>query len=51
VKRLLREFFRRNRTLFPSGKDVVVIAKPQAGRLAYANVADELTRALKRCIP
>lgn len=44
VKRLLREVFRRTRIAPPL--DLVVIAKPGAKTLTYAQAANELARAL-----
>lgn len=45
VKRVMREVFRRNRELFPSGCDIVVIAKSSAPSLGYAEALDEVRRA------
>jgi ribonuclease P protein component len=45
VKRLVREVFRRNRELFPSDCDIVLVARPGAERLDYATVKSELERA------
>jgi ribonuclease P protein component len=42
VKRVLREVFRKNRGLFPSGCDVVIIAKRGADALGYAEAASEI---------
>ena len=41
VRRLVREFFRRNRSLI-GNLDVVVIAKPTAAEVTFANVDHEL---------
>jgi ribonuclease P protein component len=50
VKRLLREVFRQCRTEISPPVDVVVIAKPGADSLTYAQAATELARALHlRC--
>jgi ribonuclease P protein component len=46
VKRLLREVFRHHRAALPSPMDLVVIAKPGADTLTYAEVASEFARAL-----
>jgi ribonuclease P protein component len=46
VKRLLREVFRQRRGALRQPIDVVVIAKPGANTLSYAQVAAELSRAL-----
>ena len=45
VKRLLREVFRRERGLFPSGAEVVVIAKAQTPIDDFAAVRAELAQA------
>jgi ribonuclease P protein component len=42
IKRVLREVFRRNRALFPSGCDVVVIAKDRAPGLTYDDTRAEM---------
>jgi ribonuclease P protein component len=46
-KRLIREFYRRNKGLFIAS-DYNVIAKPGAAQLAYQDVIQELTDALQR---
>jgi ribonuclease P protein component len=48
VKRVVREVFRCNRSQFPSGTDVVVIAKDGAPSLSRAEVERELLEALSR---
>jgi ribonuclease P protein component len=45
VKRLIREVYRRNRELFPSDCDVVLVARPGSDGLDYASVHAELVRA------
>jgi ribonuclease P protein component len=45
VKRLLREAFRQQRTLFPDGADVVVIAKSGCLPLSLRQVQNELVQA------
>jgi ribonuclease P protein component len=47
VKRLVREFFRQQRSCLTAEKDIVVIARPQAAELSYAEVTRELAAALK----
>ena len=48
VKRLIREWFRRERSAIGAGWDIVVIARPAAARLAGASAAfAELKRALR----
>jgi len=46
VKRRLREIFRRDRQRLLSDHDLVIIAKPGAGTLSYAEIARELTAAV-----
>ena len=46
-KRLIREFYRLNKTLFLAA-DYNIIAKPGAARLEYTVLVQELTRALQR---
>jgi ribonuclease P protein component len=43
LKRLIREFFRRNKDLFPAGHDVVVMAKKNIPPLTYLEAQRELT--------
>ena len=47
LKRYVREIFRQQRFALPRPVDVVVIAKPGAHRLSYAQAATELERALE----
>ncbi|MBI4515145.1 MAG: ribonuclease P protein component [Deltaproteobacteria bacterium] len=47
VKRWVREWFRRHRTLVMPVQDVVVIARPGAAEIGYLEVATELARALR----
>jgi ribonuclease P protein component len=42
VKRIVREVFRRNRDLFPSGCDVVVIARKGAPEIGYHEALAEI---------
>jgi ribonuclease P protein component len=44
IKRLAREVFRRNRSLFPSGCDLVLVARAGADRLDYAALRSELVQ-------
>jgi ribonuclease P protein component len=46
-KRLIREFYRLNKTLFLAA-DYNIIAKPGAARLEFTVLVQELTRALQR---
>lgn len=48
IKRVVREVFRRNRSLFPQAHDVVFIAKRGAYPIDYETVLDEVRRAAKR---
>jgi ribonuclease P protein component len=47
VKRVVREVFRQHRVDLMPPTDMVVIAKPGADTLTYAQVAGELARALE----
>ncbi len=47
IRRLVREFFRRHRTQLDSPHDVLIIARPGAAAIGYADVARELSRALR----
>ena len=47
IKRVLREVFRRNRAFFPSGCDVVAIAKDRAPGLAYEDARTEVETAAR----
>jgi len=42
VKRLIREFFRLHKDLFPRGYDFVISAKKDAGDLDFWNIQEEL---------
>jgi ribonuclease P protein component len=42
VKRLIREFFRLHKTLFPQGYDIVIAAKKDAGDLDFWKIKEEL---------
>lgn len=48
LKRLIREFFRRNKNLFPADHDVVIMAKKNIPPLSYRETAEELTELLLR---
>lgn len=50
TKRLIREFFRRNKNLFPAGHDVVVMAKRNLPPLSYQETEQELTELFHRKI-
>jgi ribonuclease P protein component len=47
VRRLVRECFRRLRPRLDPPRDVLVIARPGAPAIAYADVVHELSRALR----
>jgi ribonuclease P protein component len=47
IRRLVRDVFRRRRETIVPPRDVLVIARPGAGSLDYADVDHELTRALR----
>lgn len=48
IKRLIREFFRLNKGLFPDQHDVVIMAKRSIPPLTYQDVCDELTELFTR---
>jgi ribonuclease P protein component len=47
VKRLVREFFRRHQHRIVPAQDVLVIARPSAATVTYADVTRELGKALQ----
>jgi len=47
VKRLMREFFRRNKERLPRSTDYMIVGKKGAQDLPYSRVADELSALLK----
>ncbi len=51
IKRVVREVFRRNRTLFPGGHDFVFIAKRGSTDVAYDSLLSELQRAARKLQP
>jgi len=46
IKRLLREFFRLNKSKLPASQDIVVIAKRGVSPLTYRDVSTELSDCL-----
>lgn len=42
AKRLIREFFRRNKDVLPPSTDYIIVAKKGAQNLQYAQVVEEL---------
>lgn len=48
IKRLLREYFRLNKDLFPAGCDVVLMARKNIPPLTYREICAELTRLIER---
>jgi ribonuclease P protein component len=48
VKRRIREWFRRQQTSVPGGKDVVVIARASAARTSPVDAARDLDAALRQ---
>ncbi|HDQ04217.1 MAG TPA: ribonuclease P protein component [Deltaproteobacteria bacterium] len=48
IKRLIREFFRLNKALFPEGCDVIVMARKDMPQLSYPEVCRELTDLFER---
>ena len=51
IKRVVREVFRLNRSLFPASHDVVFIAKRGADRIDYASLLSEVERAARKLRP
>lgn len=51
VRRLVREFFRRNQTALVPPRDVLVIARPGAALLRYDDVVRELASPLGLAVP
>ena len=48
IKRLIREFFRLNKALFPTEHDVVIMAKRNIPPLTYLEACKELTELFTR---
>jgi len=48
VKRIIREFFRLNKKLFPQNSDIVVTVKPGAVDQTYHSISKELNAVLSR---
>jgi ribonuclease P protein component len=48
IKRLIREFFRLNKSLFPDDHDVIIMAKREFPLLTYKQTCDELTELFTR---
>jgi ribonuclease P protein component len=48
IKRLIREFFRLNKALFPAGQDLVIMAKRDVPPLTYQEACRELTELFTR---
>jgi ribonuclease P protein component len=48
VKRLIREAYRRDKVAFPVGTELVVVARPEAAKVAYAAVVAELAEVGRR---
>ena len=51
IKRMVREVFRRNRSLFPPAHDLVFIAKRGAPGIDYHSLLQELQLAAKKLHP
>ena len=43
-RRLIREVFRRNKHVLPSGTDIVFIVSPRIAKSSYQDVAQQVTR-------
>ena len=48
IKRLIREFFRLNKSLFPDKHDVIIMAKKNVPPLTYQEACHELTELFTR---
>lgn len=48
VKRLVREVYRRHKSAFPVGTELVVIARSEAAKIAYADALRELCEVGRR---
>lgn len=48
VKRLVREAYRRQKADFPVGTELVVVARPEAAKVAYTAVVSELAEVGRR---
>lgn len=48
IKRLIREYFRLNKELFPEKHDVVIMAKRNIPPLTYRDACNELTELFTR---
>ena len=48
VKRRVREFFRLNKTDFPQGYDIVIVAKKDASYLDFWKIKEELGTAFRK---
>lgn len=46
IKRLLREIYRRNKQIFPSGYDYILIAKSHIGSVTYHDLYQEIEKVL-----
>jgi len=44
IKRIVRELFRLNKSFFPDGYDIVIVARRDASHLSYYMASDELFR-------
>ena len=44
IKRVLRELFRLNKSRFPEGYDIVIVARKDASHLSYQTVSEECLR-------
>jgi ribonuclease P protein component len=51
IKRVVREVFRRNRSLFPASHDLVFIAKRGAADIGYESLLSQLQRAAQKLRP
>lgn len=51
IKRLIREFFRLNKSRIPVGKDIIIKVKPAVPNLVYRDVYEELNFLLQNESP
>lgn len=48
VRRRVREVFRQNKSWFPAGQDIVIIAKKRAAEATYDEILKDLERSKRR---
>lgn len=50
IKRLVREFFRLNKSLFPAETDTIVLVNKKNSLDSYQEVRNELLEVLNKCV-